>query len=211
MLKIVSIAFLLGGCSVLVEACCLPKQFECTIGLQNATFGGGKLDVSTTGFMHSMDFINKKVAYVGQDFKVLQDYSKMMQYTISNGYCTVNKLMKPIDNCISANATVATTVDMGGPKGVTLDVYNVEKISPGPGIFFKGSIAFNQEGCIPFSEILMTEGSYATVSYINMTFGIKDPSVFDVPSPPCPKDTDNFVTSLQQQPAPSWPILPSLP
>ncbi|XP_066283520.1 ependymin-related protein 1-like isoform X3 [Branchiostoma lanceolatum] len=211
MLKLVAIAFLLGGCSVMTEACCPPKQFECTIGVQNATIRAGKLDVSTTAFMHSVDLVNKKVAYVGQGFKMMQDYNKMMQYTISHGFCTTGKLTTQIHNCMPANATIATSLDMGGPKGVTLDVYDIEKISPGPGLLFKGTLTFNRDGCIPFSETLMTEGSIATLGYINITSGIKDPSVFDVPSPPCPKDTDNFVNLLQEQPTPSWPILPKLP
>ncbi|XP_035675380.1 uncharacterized protein LOC118415124 [Branchiostoma floridae] len=211
MLKFLAIAFLLGGCSVMVEACCLPKQFECTAGLQNATFRGGKLDVSSTVFMHSVDLVNKKVSYVGQSFKIVQDYNKMMQYTISQWYCRVSKLTTPIHDCMPANATIATSMAMGGPKGIMMDVYDIEKISPGARLPFKGTLSLNQEGCVPFSEILKTEGSIATLAYVNMTYGIKDPSVFDVPSPPCPKDTDNFVNSLQQQPAPSWPALPTLP
>ncbi|KAI8480616.1 hypothetical protein Bbelb_416280 [Branchiostoma belcheri] len=205
-------SFLLGVCAVVVEGCCLPKQFECVVGVQNATFRAGKLDVSSTGFMHSVDFINKKVAYIGQDFKMVQDYNKMMQYVVSQGYCIPSKLTMPIDNCMRANATVATRLDMGGPKGVTLDVYDVETISPGPGLGqYKGSYTFNRDGCIPFSQILMTEGSIATLGYVNTTFGIKDPSVFDVPSPPCPKDTDGFENSLEEQTASSWPLFPSLP
>ncbi|XP_078595847.1 uncharacterized protein LOC144872950 [Branchiostoma floridae x Branchiostoma japonicum] len=210
MLRFLAIAFLLGGCSVVVEACCLPKQFECTAGLQNATFRGGKLDVSSTMFKHSVDLVNKKVAYVGQSFKIVQDYNKMMQYTINFGYCTVSKLTTPIHDCMPANATVTTSLLMGGPKGIMMDVYDIEKISPGQGLLFKGTFSLNQEGCVPFSQILKTEGSIATLAYVNMAFGIKDPSVFDVPSPPCPKDTD-YLNLLQQKHAPSWPIPPPLP
>ncbi|XP_066283519.1 ependymin-related protein 1-like isoform X2 [Branchiostoma lanceolatum] len=209
MMKLVAIALLVGGCSVVVETCCVPKQWECIYGGQNATFMDGKIDVSATSSMHSFDFVSKKLAFIGQDYKIVQDYNKMMQYTIIQGHCTAVKLAAPIHNCLPASAIVASSLDMGGPNGVVIDVYDIGKIAPE--YMYKGTYSVNHDGCIPFSETLMTDGSIFTLAYINITSGIKDPSVFDVPSPPCPKDTDNFVNSLQDQPAPSWPILPSLP
>ncbi|XP_066285816.1 development-specific protein LVN1.2-like [Branchiostoma lanceolatum] len=209
MMKLVAIALLVGGCSVFVETCCVPKQFECTLGGQNATFKDGKIDVSTTSSMQSFDFVSKKIAFIGQDFKIVQDYNKMMQYTIAKGYCAAAKLTVPLNNCLPASVMVASSLDMGGPNGVVIDVYDIGKIASE--YMYKGTYSVNQDGCLPFSQTLMTEGSISSLGYFNVTSGIKDPSVFDVPSPPCSKDADNFANSLQEQPLPSWPILPSLP
>eukprot|EP00058_Branchiostoma_floridae_P022219 XP_002607709.1 hypothetical protein BRAFLDRAFT_82844 [Branchiostoma floridae] len=49
----------------------------------------------------------------------------------------------------------------------------------------------------PYSMPRCIPDSYVTIfGFTNITEGIRDPSVFDIPSPPCPRDMDNAVEPL---------------
>ncbi|XP_066291939.1 uncharacterized protein [Branchiostoma lanceolatum] len=192
MLTFVAIAFLLGATIAdPVEdpgPCCTPKQWSGTLSIISDTVIDGKLSTTNQTMMYYYDYNNKRTATVGEWFRVVEDYNKMVAYTIAAGTCTTRKLTIPISNCVLAKATFLGSYQYGGPQGFKVNEYS-DEFPPN----IKRRNSFTADGCIPVRETGFTTGPNATAysqDFIDIVPSIEDPSVFDVSSPPCQVDTD---------------------
>ncbi|XP_066291940.1 ependymin-related protein 1-like [Branchiostoma lanceolatum] len=195
MLTFVAIAFLLGATIAApvedpnTSPCCTPKQWSGTMGSMVDSVSDGKLSTTNQTMMFYYDYNNKKTATVGKGFRVVGDYNKMVAYNIASGTCTTSKLTEPILNCVPTKAIFLGSYQYGGPQGVKVNEYSVDAFAPN----IKGRISYTADGCIPVRETVVITGANASaysLDFIDIALSIKDPSIFDVPSPPCPKDTD---------------------
>ncbi|XP_078582834.1 mammalian ependymin-related protein 1-like isoform X1 [Branchiostoma floridae x Branchiostoma japonicum] len=201
MLKFVAVALLVTVCvfSVWGEQCCAPKQWESFVGIENTTAVDGKIEVRQISGIESYDYDRKMIAVVIPGhfvIKVIQDYNKGMMYTIVAGQCYATPWPYPMVNCIPDNATMIEKFEIGGPNGLMIEQYQLQDFIPG----FNGYIQFTRPGCIPVSQTQYYDSYVTTYGFTNITAGIKDPSVFDIPSPPCPMDVDNVVKPLLFKP-----------
>ncbi|XP_035663250.1 mammalian ependymin-related protein 1-like [Branchiostoma floridae] len=111
---------------------------------------------------------------------------------ITGGQCYTNPWPYSMPRCIPDNATAIATFEMGGPDGLVVEQYDLGNFLPG----FNGYMQFTMPDCLPVSQTQYYD-SYVTIfGFTNITEGIRDPSVFDIPSPPCPRDMDNAVEPL---------------
>ncbi|CAH1246533.1 Hypp7739 [Branchiostoma lanceolatum] len=175
--------------------CCFPKVWECMMATAQT---GPQGSVTTSMMVMSYESSIKKFALqeVNMKFRVVGDYNKMIQYIITpDGKCTTSKLPTEMLACIPDNATFIDTVVYGGPGGMVLDKWAVKVPDPPLEAF----ITVTRDGCVFVSEVVTGTISgapfFQAIEFSNITYAIKDPSVFNVPSPPCPSDQDaNMVT-----------------
>ncbi|CAH1274169.1 EPDR1 [Branchiostoma lanceolatum] len=195
MLTFVAIALLLGATIAdPVEdsnpsPCCVPKQWSGTMGIVSGSVSGGKPSTMNQTIMEFYDYDKMKVALVGDNFRIVEDYNKGVSYSIVSDQCTTSKLTNSLFNCIPANATFLGSYQYGGPKGLKVNDYSIDSFAPG----LIGRISFTADSCLPVLETVVNGGNdpyIDAIGFVNIVTSIKDPSVFDVPSPPCPKDTD---------------------
>ncbi|CAH1244367.1 Hypp7283 [Branchiostoma lanceolatum] len=150
--------------------------------------------------IRSYDFDKEKIAevFIGHYvIRVVKDYNKGVMYTMVAGQCFTTPWPYPIVNCIPDNATMIGNFEVGGPDGLMVEQYHLNDFLPG----LKGYIQFSRAGCLPVSQAQFTDTHVTKVGVANITVGIKDPNVFDVPSPPCPMDVDSVVNQLLIKPA----------
>ncbi|XP_066264788.1 uncharacterized protein [Branchiostoma lanceolatum] len=204
MLKFVAVALLLAACSVWGDQCCMPKQWESFTAIENTTVVAGTIKVTQTYANESYDFDKKKFASVdaATGVRTVLDYTKHMMYTIVAKMCFTSPwpfpISSPMMHCVPDNATLLASFEMGGSGGFVIDQYDLQAFYPG----FKGYMQFSRPGCLPFSHAKYFNSHEAMFGFTNVTEGIKDPSVFDIPSPPCPAmDIDSVVKPLLFEPA----------
>ncbi|XP_078692745.1 ependymin-related protein 2-like [Branchiostoma floridae x Branchiostoma belcheri] len=203
MLVFVAVAFLLGACSTTAAPvddpthCCMPKQWSGTMGIISGSVSGGKPSTKNQTIMEYYDYDKMKVALVdvGGTYRIVEDHNKGVSYTITSNQCTTSKLTEKLYNCIPTNVTFLGSYTYGGPQGLKVYEYSVDTIVPG----LLGRASFSVDNCLPVLETIINTGNdpyIDAIGFVNMETTIKDPSVFDVPSPPCPADTelDNVVT-----------------
>ncbi|XP_078576814.1 uncharacterized protein LOC144862301 [Branchiostoma floridae x Branchiostoma japonicum] len=171
--------------------CCYAKIRE---GMMATATAGPQGSMTTSVMVMSYDFSIKKVAMqeVNNKFRVVGDYNKMTQYVITpDGECTTLKLPTEMLNCIPDNATFIDTVVYGGPHGLVLDKWALKIMEPEPIDVY---VAVTRDTCVFVTEVIMGTISggplWQAIEFSNITYAIKDPSVFNVPSPPCPADQD---------------------
>ncbi|XP_078612059.1 ependymin-related protein 2-like [Branchiostoma floridae x Branchiostoma japonicum] len=171
--------------------CCVPQQWE---GLQHMIMGqviSGQPNLVNVTYRQSYDFSNKKLALelLGSPrTKVIQDYNKMMQYVISGQNCSATKIIGDMFHCIPASATHLQTFYFGGMQGLLMDAWQVTA----PGLGGDLVVDVTHDGCIPVAEVITNKEaqSMTVLTYADITMGIRDPKVFNVPSPPCPANNN---------------------
>ncbi|XP_002732744.1 ependymin-related protein 1-like [Saccoglossus kowalevskii] len=172
--------------------CCPPKQFESTMG----QFGGtctrqGKSGIFTVyGPLH-YDYSKEMVAleeYISageQQFKVkvIQDFNSNTQYVIMAGKCTKSDLPGSIDDTCIPDAAEYIGTNVYGLDALTADSYTYNAQQMGANVSVGVAVTANE--CLPFGLTIFADQPQAeTISFIgfmNVTLGIKDPSVFDIP------------------------------
>eukprot|EP00058_Branchiostoma_floridae_P010114 XP_002595602.1 hypothetical protein BRAFLDRAFT_64712 [Branchiostoma floridae] len=148
-----------------------------------------ELHLVNVTYRQSYDFSNKKLALelLGSPrTKVIQDYNKMMQYVISGQNCSATKIVGDMFHCIPASAAHLQTFYFGGMQGLLMDAWQVTAPDLGGDLV----VDVTHDGCIPVAEVItnMEAQSMTVLTYADITMGIRDPKVFDVPSPPCPSN-----------------------
>ncbi|XP_035669132.1 uncharacterized protein LOC118411170 [Branchiostoma floridae] len=177
--------------------CCFAKTWEGTMA--TAQTAGSQGSMTTSMMVMSYDISIKKFALqeMNNKFRVVADYNKSTQYVITpDGKCTTSKLPSEMLTCIPDTATFIETVVYGGPHGMVLDKWALKLTEPGPLDVY---LAVTRDTCVFVNEVIMGTISggplWQAIEFSNITYAIKDPSVFNVPSPPCPADQDlNMVT-----------------
>ncbi|XP_064595660.1 uncharacterized protein LOC135462193 [Liolophura sinensis] len=173
--------------------CCAPDQWEGTIQMLEGYATPGHPPGAETGTTEThFDFTNQREAtfsnlnagLVNTQFRVLKDYKKQTQFTYhpDSGACEKKDLPYPlVRTCPPYSAVKLDPVVFGGGSDKAIvDMYMLANPT------FNETFGFTRDKCLPFTRALW--GSVAgdplmqIYSYINLTIGIKDTSVFDVPS-----------------------------
>ncbi|XP_070531921.1 ependymin-related protein 1-like [Ptychodera flava] len=175
--------------------CCPPTQYECLYGQMGgfyveSTKQAGLLSAAAN--VHS-DGKNGKVAFSEEvnsgghvsHVKVVQDFKKSVQYLVIDGVCTKTALPGTFDDnaCIPDDAQFITTIDYGiGALQANVFLYNVVQMGSNTTAY----VAVKTTDCVPIgtNNVVVSAGTTTVVSggFVNVTLGIKDPSVFDVPA-----------------------------
>ncbi|XP_078684297.1 mammalian ependymin-related protein 1-like [Branchiostoma floridae x Branchiostoma belcheri] len=182
------------------KPCCTPDQWEGTIqGLQGFLVDD-KLGTVDGTVQISYDFTNQKLALVENlnetgtgniMVKVIQDYKMGKQYVIRGKSCMESALKGFVKQCIPDNATNIGSFSFGGlaPGGLECDAF-MTTFAGMDNNYVISDVTRN--GCYPVTQVtvnLMREHSTVTTQiFTDITTGIKDPSVFTPPEPPCAKN-----------------------
>ncbi|XP_078576811.1 uncharacterized protein LOC144862299 isoform X3 [Branchiostoma floridae x Branchiostoma japonicum] len=193
-ITVVIAALLVVVCAENVDVpprCCFAKTWE---GMMVTAQTGPQGSMTTSTMVMSYDISIKKVAMqeIHNKFRVVGDYNKMTQYVITpDGKCTTLKQPSEMLGCIPDNATFIETVVYGGPHGMVLDKWALKIMGLEPLDVY---LAVTRDTCVVVNEVIMGTISsgplWQAIEFSNITYAIKDMSVFNVPSPPCPADQD---------------------
>jgi len=206
-----TLAVFLGAVVALSSACCTPDQWE---GGEAAVvgFSGGFHDKN--GMVKefnrvSYDYTNKRThvslyyVYDGKphEYKMLTRYDdkqnpeegKLYVVDVKEKKCHTKTLSKPFrQSCTPKEAkyTGNFTIGLAGAGGLHADGYEIE----GEGYSVNLAVSMIKGGaCIPLGEaVAAKKGRMSTLSditFVNITPGIKDASIFDVPKE-CDKVTE---------------------
>ncbi|XP_066304501.1 uncharacterized protein [Branchiostoma lanceolatum] len=175
--------------------CCFPKVWEGMMATVQIDSSGMKSSMLSVSYDFSVDRF--ALQDVDMKYRIVVDYSKMIQYVItSEGLCSASKVPNKELNCIPDNATFVGSVVYGGPGGMVLDKWSYKVHYPP----VTAVITVTRDACVYVSEVgAGTLGGvpfYRSDEFSNITYAIKDPTVFNVPSPPCPSDQDNNLVGL---------------
>ncbi|KAL3862073.1 hypothetical protein ACJMK2_008068 [Sinanodonta woodiana] len=121
--------------------------------------------------------------WLTQKIRVIRDINKNLEYFIMDGRCSKKPMARKILECISENASLVLNTYLGaGPEKLAVKVYR----------FIDGNIevysTVTSSACIPVVEVTTgihptTNAEFMEVSQLSgITIGVKDPSVFDIPS-----------------------------
>ncbi|CAH1258223.1 mammalian ependymin-related protein 1-like [Branchiostoma lanceolatum] len=188
------------------QPCCTPNQWEATMVEAQGYVQNVEPKTLIGTIEVSYDFDNKKMAFnqmlnnsgtpvLG---KVIINYKEGKMYIISDGVCT--ELDAPTvdmpQQCIKADAVFERTMRLGGTDGLEVNSFGLWNVQ---GVAY-GTAQMTSSDCLPVTEVLIAEqtgqvlGSVQAIIFDGVTTGIKDPSVFDPPSPPC-----NSIPGVQRQ------------
>ncbi|KAL3862071.1 hypothetical protein ACJMK2_008066 [Sinanodonta woodiana] len=189
------------------KGCCPPKAWEGFVGTMSGFMKDGKPHSSkgllmyhtndTLGMVDSEgDIIIDRLLTL--KIRIIKDNNKMIGYNIMNGKCTKKTLVRKELDCIPENATLVRSTYLGaGPETLAVKVYR----------FMDGDTevysTVTSSGCIPLDHVLTgihpdTKAEFIGVEQVSgITVGVKDPSVFDIPSI-CPSSgvSSDYVTTM---------------
>ncbi|KAK6170582.1 hypothetical protein SNE40_018942 [Patella caerulea] len=173
--------------------CCTDREWSADMGLTGSSFRSGfftPLEGHSTMFY---DYHGKKLTIktsLGSTYKntVLLDYDKKREYFLVNGKCSVYELVIALRKpCIPANATYLRESIYGfGSNTLVADVW--EYVEPSNGALTRFSVT--RDSCIPLIQAQYNPhppaqpGTQTDIVYVYSNFnpGIKDRSVFDIPT-----------------------------
>ncbi|XP_076117760.1 ependymin-related protein 1-like [Mytilus galloprovincialis] len=173
----------------LASSCCGPAQWEGYEGVHagaqiNGTAGEGRglLNISVDANINKV-VVRGYSNWNGQQVKqhILNDYSAGKSYTVYGGNCVTADLPPyPTPgklNCIPFDAKLVLSTYYGiGDNKYEIDVY--EFMVDGK----KMEFSVTKGSCVPVGEQQQLANGFADVGFIGLTEGIKDPSVFNIPS-----------------------------
>ncbi|OWF54019.1 uncharacterized protein LOC110445539 [Mizuhopecten yessoensis] len=171
--------------------CCTPKQWHGTESMVIGSMANGKAAqgyLTKASYMVNFDADSRRVALIGtsetngyaSNVKVLIDYNRNVQYTVSNGTCTKQIPNADPGSCVPANATVSGH----GFLGVGSSAVNVTQYS----FMIDRSTAYLTvtDNCIPVAETYygVTNGTYAftTIAFTGIKGGLSGNTVFNLPT-----------------------------
>ncbi|KAK3612479.1 hypothetical protein CHS0354_032095 [Potamilus streckersoni] len=166
--------------------CCVPTLWEANEGMMMASSVHGKSSLEEHFTRVSFDGNQKIVAVVylsapNQNKRIVQDFSKMTQYSIQGTECHKSILSVPWDPyCIADNATLLQDFYYGTPEN-RLDAQTFSTSRFG----LNGYFTVTKRECVPIALTLMGTVSGVDNFWVfgmsNFTMGIQDPSFFNVP------------------------------
>ncbi|KAL4240122.1 hypothetical protein ACF0H5_000916 [Mactra antiquata] len=176
--------------------CCFPRQYEANQGIAKATARNGQLSIMTGNIHYWFDAVSRRERFneyividdIPYNIVVIKDYNMTnTKYVITNGHCTKSSLTKFKEGCIQDSSTELISSSYGlQDSGRDFTIYNNTA-----GIVTSFLIATND--CLPMLDVSIvprgTTPYMEVVNFYNFTTGIKDPTVFDIPSlckPPSP-------------------------
>ncbi|XP_063414213.1 uncharacterized protein LOC134696393 [Mytilus trossulus] len=173
----------------LASSCCGPAQWEGYEGVHagaqvNGTGGEGRglLNISVDANINKV-VVRGYSMWNGQQVKqhILNDYSAGKKYTVYGGKCVTADLPPyPAPgklNCVPSDAKLVLSTYYGiGDNKYEIDVY--EFMVEGK----KMEFSVTKGSCVPVGEQQQLTNGFADVGFIGLTEGIKDPSVFNIPS-----------------------------
>ncbi|KAL3876397.1 hypothetical protein ACJMK2_034246 [Sinanodonta woodiana] len=173
------------------EPCCVPDAMEGVAEMVFSTTMHGMLRlVKGRAMVHlnltlGMMEIEAEISVNGHEtnITVIYDYNQEIQYTIINGSCTKFVLNATIPKCIPENATLVEETFLGaGSEQVPVKTYTF--MIANDDVYF----TVTSSGCVPIlmdlSLHLATKQAVGieVVKFSGITMGVKDPSIFDIPS-----------------------------
>ncbi|XP_064605785.1 ependymin-related protein 1-like [Liolophura sinensis] len=194
--------------------CCVPDQWEGVLGLTEGLVQNGQPAFVQGYVALSYDYTNKRVAeYVNLTTqgvptlqKIIIDYNKNVMYTIKEEakYCRAVQPAPPLSRCVPDTARETSRFHLGaGNNSLKVIAYEIDV----PDMQITAVTSMTAQDCLPVGELMYGAANnvpfLASMGYVNIVPGIKDPSVFNVPSY-CDKaeindvpglETGNFITS----------------
>lgn len=206
-------------CAVVALAwsCCTPDQWEGAEGAIIGYHGPGKHGGLIREYIQvAYDFTNKQSAAnlyyfnkgIKAEFKVIVKYDKECQdancaggkmyvYNVKDKKCWEKSIKGAFRKaCIPEKAKYMGDYYLGLEGGLKASAYEFD------GKHFTASISVSSVGknqCVPIGETIAKQGRYSTLSnvgFLNITTGIKDPSVFDVPAA-CKETEDMYFPYME--------------
>ncbi|XP_071098340.1 ependymin-related protein 1-like [Haliotis cracherodii] len=189
MLKLVVSALFIA--LAVADQCCTPDQWEGIAGSIVGTVTNGKSTSAQTTTSMSYDFTDMMLAATtttmvdGMTLKnmTIIDYNKKLMYNFNEmtGDCAVTPVDQPFKKaCIPDDAKQLGNFYYGAGDNMLQATSYMIKQDP-----FTAFVSFTATGCIPIAEVVYGDmGQTAIMSdtgFVNITPGIKDPSVFDPP------------------------------
>ncbi|KAL3862069.1 hypothetical protein ACJMK2_008064 [Sinanodonta woodiana] len=185
------LAFVLVGMAM-GEGCCPPIAWEGFIGTMVGSVEDAVPHLTMSFLKYHTNITLGMIEMEGniiidrgqtQQIRIIIDNNKMTQYFIMNGKCARRTLARKVLNCVPENATLVLNTYLGaGPETLTVKVYRflVEDIEVYSTV--------TSSGCIPVEHVLTgihpdTKVALLEVAQVSgVTVGVKNPSVFDIPS-----------------------------
>ncbi|XP_067653035.1 mammalian ependymin-related protein 1-like [Haliotis asinina] len=180
--------------------CCMPKQWEGLQSEMGQTVTNGKAAMILVTNAISYDGTNSRISLLVNSTagsvvtvtRVIQNFNKGTQYNIDllTNKCTKSKITGSITPaCVPDNAVYAQSLYFGGGKNqLPGDTYVWKQKSPTVSVDIALTVSKDGNDCYPVGEVAFGTANDAqlleTVGFMNITKGIRDPSVF-TPPPSC--------------------------
>ncbi|KAL3876391.1 hypothetical protein ACJMK2_034241 [Sinanodonta woodiana] len=171
------------------EGCCPPDQWEAGQDIMVGMVTAGATHLSKGLNRVHIDATQKIIAAEESlvvdgapvQLKVIQDFVKGIQYLIQNSVCQKTTIGPWVSRCVPDNATLVHSVSIGSGKNtLAVKTYNVKQGD------LDIYVTVTADGCIPVSQNQAGSSSgvnqMIVVGFYDVTQGIKDRSVFDVPA-----------------------------
>ncbi|CAH1794246.1 unnamed protein product [Owenia fusiformis] len=181
--------------------CCMPDIWDGVLVETGGTYNHNKdlAKVYESNIMMSSDATNKRQAWTETvnvqpsgattKLKIIKDFKEMLQYTITDGKCTIAKLATPFPGmCIPGKSSHLGNSVVGGR--IATDIWWWSDVAGQKNTSVRVSATTTAiDVCVPLTEVITTVALPVTtltfLSYYNVTLGNRDPSVY-LPPKYCP-------------------------
>ncbi|XP_053393168.1 ependymin-related protein 1-like [Mercenaria mercenaria] len=160
------------------------------VNVGQVSTGTKKVDFTEGTEKLSVDGANHRIASLSTlntdgytyNLLILQLYDKGVMYIVRNGQCQSSELQQWNPICVPDSATIVKQTYYGMDKNkVDVDIYALQA---GPDTVY---LTMARTDCVPVYQATFgspegVSGFLSTKAYRNISTGIKNPSVFDIPS-----------------------------